>query len=267
MSLAIEAPALAMIDGQAINLANQPDLIARIRTRALAGQGFCLFTLNLDHLVKRRSDPAFRQAYARASFVSADGAPVVALARRQGTQLTRTTGADLIEPLCAMAAREGLPLFFFGSSQVLLGAAADELRRRFPGLLIAGCEAPPFGFDPLSPAADAAGDRMAASGAKLCLIALGAPKQELFADRMLARHPGMGCLCIGAALDFIAGGQKRAPILAQSLGLEWVWRLATNPRRLFVRYARCAMLMLDLACVAPERVRLGAPSPSKTGAK
>ena len=266
MSLAAEAPALATIDGQAINLATQDDLVARISARAQSGQGFCLFTLNLDHLVKRRADPAFRAAYGRASFVSADGAPVVALARRQGAHLTRTTGADLIAPLCAMAAREGLPLFLFGSSQDLLVTAAEELRRRFPRLLIAGCEAPPFGFDPLSPAADAAADRMAASGAKLCLIALGAPKQELFADRLLARHPGLGCLCIGAALDFIAGGQKRAPMLAQSLGLEWVWRLATDPRRLFARYARCALLMLDLAFVAPVRARLGAPALSNTGA-
>ena len=266
MSLAAEAPALAIIDGQAINLATQDDLVARVSARAKSGQGFCLFTLNLDHLVKRRADPAFRAAYERASFVSADGAPVVALARRQGAQLTRTTGADLIEPLCAMAAREGLPLFFFGSSQDLLGAAAEELRRRFPGLLMAGCEAPPFGFDPLSPAADAAADRMAASGARLCLIALGAPKQELFADRMLARHPGMGCLCIGAALDFIAGGQKRAPMLAQGLGLEWVWRLATNPRRLSGRYARCALLLADLGLLAPLRQRLAKPALSSDGA-
>ena len=267
MSLAAEAPALAIIDGQAINLATQDDLVARVSARAKSGQGFCLFTLNLDHLVKRRADPAFRAAYGRASFVSADGAPVVALARHQGAKLTRTTGADLIGPLCAMAARESLPLFFFGSSHALLEAAGDALKRQYPGLLIAGCEAPPFGFDPLSPAADACAQRIQASGAKLCLVALGAPKQEMFADRMFSRHPGIGFLCIGAALDFVTGGQKRAPLLAQRIGLEWLWRLATNPTRLFGRYARCALLLADLGLLAPLRQRLAGAVLSRDGAK
>ena len=237
---------LAIVDGQKINSASYDDLISQVQQRALDKRGFSVFTLNLDHLVKRRANPAFRAAYSRATFVTADGAPVVALARRQGARLARTTGADMIEPLCAMAAREDLPVYFFGSSKDVLEQAKTELTRRFPALMVAGLEAPPFGFDPVSPAADAAADQIAASGARFCLVALGAPKQELFADRMLARHSEIGFFCIGASLDFIAGGQKRAPLWMQNLHLEWAWRLLCDPRRLLARYLRCASLLVEL---------------------
>lgn len=237
---------LAIVDGQNINLATYDDLISQVRQRALDKSGFSVFTLNLDHLVKRRASPAFRAAYSRATFVTADGAPVVALARRQGATLSRTTGADMIEPLCAMAAREELPIFFFGSSKAVLEQARSELTRRYPDLVVAGLEAPPFGFDPVTPEADAAADRIAASGARFCLVALGAPKQELFADRMLARHHEIGIFCIGAALDFIVGGQKRAPLSMQNLHLEWAWRMMSDPRRLVPRYLRCASLLVQL---------------------
>ena len=241
-----EIPSLAQVDGQVVNLATYDDLLRQVRQRGLSGRGFSLFTLNLDHLVKRRANPSFRAAYDRATFVTADGAPVVALARRQGASITRTTGSDMIGPLCAMAARENLPLFFFGSSLPLLERAKAELTRLHPGLEVAGMEAPPFGFDPVSPAADAAADRIAASGASFCLVALGAPKQELFADRMLARHPQLGFFCIGASLDFVAGGQTRAPLWMQKAQLEWAWRMLSDPRRMLVRYLRCATLLLEL---------------------
>lgn len=249
-------PALARIDGQPINLATQGDAVAAMIGAARAGRGFTLFTLNLDHLVKRRADAAFRAAYARATFVTADGAPVVRLTRIGAPNMRRTTGADLVMPLCAAAAASGVPMYVFGATQSSLDMAAQVLSARFPGLRIAGAEAPPFDFDPLSDAADAAAGRIAASGAGIALLALGAPRQELFADRAFARHPGIGFLCIGAALDFISGEQARAPKFFQSAGLEWLWRLACNPRRLGARYWHCAAVLADIAVVQPLRRRL-----------
>src|SRR5260370_12116153 len=80
---------------------------------------------------------------------------------------------------------------------------------------------------------------MSGSGAKLWFVALGAPRQELFAARCLDQLNGTGLLCIGAALDFIAGTQSRAPPLTQKVGLEWAWRMLREPRRLGPRYAPC----------------------------
>ncbi len=243
--------ALVYIDGQPIYLAGMRDAVDAAITRLKAGLGFTLFTLNLDHLVKRRVDPQFREVYARATLVTADGAPVVWLARQQGVRLERTTGADMLAPMCEAAESAGIPIALFGSSLESLDAAAAELRRRFPCLDIRHIEAPGQGFDPASPASAAAIERIAAAGAQLCFIALGAPKQEVFADRMLAAHPHIGSLGVGAALDFISGRQKRAPLWLQRCGLEWAWRLSHNPWRLTRRYARCAWLLAELMLFKP----------------
>ena len=250
-------PALAFIDGQTVNAGDQAAVIGAVVDRLRSGRGFTLFTLNLDHLVKRRADPRFHAAYARADIVTADGQPVVRLAAAQGAAVERTTGADLVIPLCAAAERERAPVFLFGASEASLALARARLLQRFPALDIRGCEAPPMGFDATGDAASAAGARIAASGAQLCFLALGAPKQELFADRMAARHEGVGFVCIGAALDFISGHQKRAPRVFQRAGLEWAYRLGTQPVRLGRRYALCALLY--------ARLRLGLGSLGTAG--
>jgi len=239
-------PALAKVDGIEINLATLEQTVKAAIERVRSGHGFRLFTLNLDHLVKLREDARFLAAYRTAELVTADGAPVALLARRQCPDITRTTGADLVEPLCAEAARTGVPIAFFGSNQATLDRCADILTRRYPGLRIAYREAPPFGFNPTSPDAEGAAARMAASGARLVFVAFGAPKQELFSAHMAERTPDVGFVCIGAALDFIAGSQVRAPVFFQKTGLEWLWRLGTNPRRMARRYLLCARLLFGL---------------------
>lgn len=238
---------LARIDGRGVNVATLAEAVRLAADSAARGVGFTLFTLNLDHLVKLRAEPDFARAYDRATFVTADGWPIAWLARRQGAaRVERATGADLVDPLCAEAARRGIAAHFFGSSDATLAKAEQVLSARHPGLVLAGREAPPMGFDPLSLAADEAGARIAASGAGLCFVAFGAPKQELFAARMAQRYPQIGFVCIGAALDFIAGEKTRAPAAFQRLGLEWAWRLMSEPRRMASRYARCAAVFADV---------------------
>ncbi|MCW6508618.1 WecB/TagA/CpsF family glycosyltransferase [Lichenifustis flavocetrariae] len=238
----VEAP-LAVVDNQIINVASMQNLVARLVELCRQDEGFTLFTLNLDHLVKRHRDLDFKAAYARATLVSADGWPVAAAARRQGAQVDRVTGADLVIPVCAAAERENIPIYLFGSSSDSLAAAAAALMKRFPGLDIRGMEAPPMGFVPTSSEAFEMAERISQSGARLCFLALGAPKQEIFADAMAARFPGIGFLCIGAALDFVSGRQKRAPHFVQATNFEWFWRLLSEPRRLGRRYAECALFL------------------------
>ncbi len=230
-----------------INLATMDETVRRLADDAEARRGFTIFTLNLDHLVKLRVDRLFRAAYLRARYVTADGWPVVWLARRKGAMLERTTGADLVEPLCAQAAKKGVSVYFFGSTDQSLDAASAWLLARYPDLKIAGTSSPDFGFDPCSKQADAAIDEIAASGAGLCFVALGAPKQELFADRACERAGEIGYLCIGAALDFLAGHQQRAPRWMQKTGTEWLYRLLTNPRRLAGRYLRSGLIFAEMA--------------------
>lgn len=253
---------VARIDGQWINISKEQEIVDAIRTDFREGRGFTVHVMNLDHVVKRRTDVQFRQAYEIATYVTCDGAPVAALARRQNAQIERTPGPDLIEPLCRLAATEKVPVYLFGSSPDALKRTAEQLSARCPGIDICGTDSPPQGFDPQSEAADAALDRMAAAGARLCLISLGSPKQEMFSRRGLDRHPQLGFLNIGAGVDFIAGTQVRAPELLRNNGLEWLWRLSTNPKRLGVRYYKCAAVLADLALEhARRRVRTAVYAP------
>lgn len=246
MTLAENGLKPLVIDGQRINVGSLAEAVERSADLLRRGTGFTLFTLNLDHLVKRRHDPTLRSAYERATLVTVDGAPIVALARRRGMRIQRAPGADLLLPICRLAEAENVPVFLFGGESAALARGVEALRRKFPGLDIRGTLAPSQPFDPFSPEADAAGAEIARSGARLCFVLLGAPRQELFSDRMHVRHPGIGFLCFGAALDFIAGSQTRAPRFMRYLGCEWLWRLAGDPRRLGARYLRCAMLLARL---------------------
>lgn len=235
---------IASIDSWCINVADQDWLIDRIVQDVGDGRGGTVFTINLDHLAKLRSDADFRAAYQRAAYVSADGVPVVMLARAEGVPIERVTGADLVVPLCRAAAAAGISVHFFGTRPEILERAVARLAADIPGLVVAGSEAPAVGFEPRSEEARSAVARIAASGAGICFVALGAPRQELFADAAQSWSQGVVYLGVGAALDFLAGERLRAPHLLQRLGLEWLWRTAQEPRRMLPRYARSAGWLL-----------------------
>jgi len=259
-----QPPPLARISGRPINIANQRQAVCAIVDAAARGESFAAFTLNLDHLDKLKRDQRFREAYAAARFVTADGAPVAFLASLQGTRVERTTGADLVIPLAAAAAEQGLPVYLFGTEAHILAGAGDVLRQRAGiGLDIVGSASPERNFDPDGAAADAALDAIAASGARLCFVALGAPKQEIFAARAMARNVPVGFVCIGAGLDFLVGAQIRAPAFMQKFGMEWLWRLANDPARLAKRYARCAIVLAEIAVVAPIKRLVGKLIPKR----
>jgi N-acetylglucosaminyldiphosphoundecaprenol N-acetyl-beta-D-mannosaminyltransferase len=227
----------------AVSAPSRDALLAELETRLAAGQGFSLATLNLDHLVKIGRDPAFRSAYAAQTHVTADGNPVVWLCRLAGQDVSLIPGSELVEPVVAMAARRGFPVAMLGSTEASLDGAAEALMARCPGLKVPARIAPAMGFDPEGEAATAAIETLKASGARLCFLALGAPKQEIFAARAQEALPEMGFLSIGAGLDFLSGHQTRAPRWVQRLALEWLWRMAANPGRLMRRYAECFAIL------------------------
>ncbi len=239
---------IARVDGWPINIANMSEAVTEIRNAAKRQQSFAAFTLNLDHLVKLRHDEAFQEAYRAAGFVMADGAPVAYLASRSGRPVSRTTGADLLEPLARAAAEDDLGIYLFGTTQDTVTSAGRHLQNvSDQALRIVEVVSPPFGFDPTGPLADAALDQIGASGAQLCFVALSPPKGEIFAARGVARGITSGFICIGAGLDFLSGRQVRAPKVFQRAGIEWAWRLASDPQRFAVRYAKCALLLANIA--------------------
>lgn len=240
----------------AVNTPDRAALLASVRARLRAGEGFALATLNLDHLVKLEHDAKFRAAYAAQDLVVADGNPVVWLSRLARRPVALVPGADLVVPLVRLAADLDVPVALVGSTPQALARAAEGLRAQVPGLKVALELAPPMGFDPDSDGARAVLEQVAAAGAGLCLLALGAPKQEALAARGRSVAPGIGFASIGAGLDFIAGAQRRAPDWVRRLALEWLWRMLGNPARLGLRYLRCA-LVLPRHARAAWRLRRG----------
>ena len=127
------------VDGITINVSSLPDAVSSIVSAAQSGDSFSVCTLNLDHVVQLEQRADFRAAYRRARFVTADGFPIVMLSHLLGTPIKRTTGADLVEPLCDEAGKRGLPVFMMGSNAHTLSVTARRLphaggglRRRLP---------------------------------------------------------------------------------------------------------------------------------------
>lgn len=234
----------------AVNVPDAGQLLHRVTDALTQGRGFALATINLDHLVKLAHDPAFRDVYAAQDLVVADGNPIVWLSRLAGRPVALVPGSDMVVPLARTARECGVPVALVGSTRPVLDAAATALCQQVPGLQVAACIAPPMGFDPQGAEARAILEQLAASGARLCFLALGAPKQEAFAALGRRQQPGLGFASVGAGLDFLAGQQKRAPRWVRAMAMEWLWRMLGNPRRLMARYVACAVILPGQAVAA-----------------
>lgn len=247
--------------GVTVTVLSKDALLADMAQRLAQGEGFSVATLNLDHVVKLSRNGQFRDAYRAHTHVTADGNPIVWLSRLAGQNVELVPGSELIDPLIALAARSDVPVALYGATEATLDAAKKQLVARYPRLNVTFCRAPAMGFDPQGPDAAADISAIEASGARLCFLALGAPKQECFAARAHARLPGIGFVSIGAGLDFIAGTQRRAPGWIRAVAAEWLWRLLSDPRRLAARYGACLRIMPDLTVRALRARRQGQTAP------
>ncbi|MEA3189160.1 MAG: N-acetylglucosaminyldiphosphoundecaprenol N-acetyl-beta-D-mannosaminyltransferase [Chthoniobacter sp.] len=192
-----------------------------------------------------RHDQQFGAALARFDLVLPDGMPLVwAMNRRCGVQMRDRVYGPTFMLRCLEATQDGsLQHFLLGGSDELLGTLRQRLREKFPGLQIAGVYAPPFG-DWSNEEDDPIFEKIAASGAGFVWVGLGCPKQELWISRNKARLPPAVYCAVGAAFAFHAGRVRQAPAWMQNAGLEWIFRLAAEPRRLWRRYVLFNSLFL-----------------------
>jgi N-acetylglucosaminyldiphosphoundecaprenol N-acetyl-beta-D-mannosaminyltransferase len=196
-----------------------------------------LVTPNVDHMV-RLFDPADPQhdrlwaAYREAEWCLCDSRILACLAAARGVRLSVVPGSDLAPAILRSGAAEGGNVAVVGST----AEAVDQLRRLFPRTRF-DHHAPPFGLRHNDAALDEAAAFVAGAQARFTFLSVGSPQQELLAARIksLPGATGIG-LCLGAAIDFVTGHQKRAPQLVQRLHLEWAHRLLSDPRRLWRRY-------------------------------
>jgi exopolysaccharide biosynthesis WecB/TagA/CpsF family protein len=190
-------------------------------------------TPNVDHLVRlETAGDAIRATYAQADLCLCDSRVLARLALLCGLRLPVVTGSDLVARLLGSVLVEGDCVVVIGSSAEAIAA----LTLRFPHLRFVH-HMPPMGLRHDAVARAQAGDKAVAAQARIILLAVGSPQQELIAAELKGTGRAHGtALCIGASIDFLTGAQQRAPRIVQRAGFEWAWRLATSPRRLFRRY-------------------------------
>lgn len=239
----------------AVNALDRAGLERILAERFAAGEGAALATINLDHIVKLRQDKAFQKAYAAQDIVVADGWPIVWLSKIARRPVEKIPGSELVLPLSVLAARNDVHAALIGSHAQALQDAARVLEREAPGLQVAYQNAPPMGFDANSDLADELLKGVSDSGARLCFLALGAPRQELLAMRGRVLAPDVVFASIGAGLDFLGGHQKRAPVWVQTIGMEWLWRALGSPLRLGPRYLKCLAVLPGLVWEARRQRR------------
>jgi N-acetylglucosaminyldiphosphoundecaprenol N-acetyl-beta-D-mannosaminyltransferase len=209
-------------------------------------------TPNVDHLVLLTRHADFKEAYRHASLVLADGMPIVWASRWLGCPLPeRVAGSDLVPSVFASSSKENrLRVFLLGAELGVGQRAAERIRRAWPTVEVVGISSPPLGFERDERANTAICEHIAETRPDVLVVGLGAPKQELWVHKHRDQLAAKVAICAGGTIDFLAGHQQRAPVWMRECGLEWLYRLACQPRRLAARYARDAWVFPQLVARA-----------------
>lgn len=257
MTSTLSRPPTTPILGIPVHVLRLPDAVALADQWLRRREKTYVCHADARSILAARDNPAFRQALADAGFVGADGMPLVWLQCWRGLPGGRIYGPDFMEAMMAHGITDmDRPLrhFFFGTTPQVLDRLVCRLADRYPGLLIAGTFSPPMGT--WDEGADRAHrDLINAAQADIVWVSLGAPRQELWMARNRT-HLQAPLLCgVGAAFDFLSGAKPQAPPWLRRMGLEWAFRLLSEPRRLAGRYARTLPRFMALALVEELRRR------------
>jgi N-acetylglucosaminyldiphosphoundecaprenol N-acetyl-beta-D-mannosaminyltransferase len=204
--------------------------------RLVNGGGGAVFTPNVDHIVQAEDNPRFREAYSRANLCLADGMPVVWASRLLRTHVPeKVSGSDFVPVLLERAAQRGWRVYFLGGRPGVAALARDKLRERLPTLQVVGVDDSRVEVDDLA-GCKVLVDQIGATKPHIVLVALGAPKQEFWIDKVRESLSPAVFVAVGASLDFVAGVAARAPAWMSRYGLEWLYRFGQEPGRLGRRY-------------------------------
>lgn len=204
-------------------------------------------TPNVDHIVQLERGGPLTEVYKSADLILTDGKPLLWISKWYGTPIKeKISGSDLFPRLCALAAEKGYKMYFLGAAEGVAAKAAENLEKRFPGLQVVGTYSPPFGFEKDEAEMEKIKQQIKNATPHILIVGLGCPKQELF---ILHHKDEFGVpisLGLGATLDFEAENIKRAPKWMSNIGLEWLYRITQDPRRLIKRYWNDAVSIVPI---------------------
>lgn len=223
--------------GTLIDATNYEDATHKIITWAVAGETRYVCVANVHMVMEGFNDPEFMNIINSADLVTPDGMPLVWGLRQLGIEeAKRVYGPNLTLAVCEAAANTGIPVALYGGTDESLIAFTALLHDRFPAIRIVCRISPPF--RPLSADEDDAyTHQIVSSGARILFVGIGCPKQERWMAQHQSKIPAV-MLGVGAAFDFYSGRIKQAPDFMQRTGFEWLFRLCTEPRRLWKRYLK-----------------------------
>ncbi|WP_170317346.1 WecB/TagA/CpsF family glycosyltransferase [Acrocarpospora corrugata] len=225
------------VAGIEVDRLTEIQVVDRVVTALRRGRGGHVVTPNVDICRACSRDAALRALVLRADLAVADGMPLVWAARMLGRPLpARITGADLIWSLSEAAAFYRIPVYLLGGPPGVADRAATALCDRYPGLIVAGVDAPTAGFEVDPERFEQVRKALLDAGPRLVFVGLGFPKQDLLIERLRSDLPETWFVGCGAAIAFAAGSVRRAPNWMRDSGLEWLYRLSREPGRLVRRY-------------------------------
>lgn len=205
-------------------------------------------TPNVDHIVQLETNKELQAVYANASLILTDGKPLLWIAKWYGTPIKeKISGSDLFPLLCKMAAEKKYTMFFLGAAEGVAAKAADNLMKRYKGLQVVGTYSPPYGFEKDQIEMNKINTMIRNANPHILIVGLGCPKQEKF---IYYNREELGVpisLGLGASFDFEAGNIKRAPKWMADHGLEWLFRITQDPKRMAKRYLVDDRKILSLA--------------------
>lgn len=222
--------------GIGIDVVDYEAAVHRIMSAAADRRAYSVSALAVHGVITGVDDPEHASRLNQLDLVTPDGQPVRwAMNLLHGAGLKdRVYGPKLTLLVCRAAAEQGIPVYFYGSNDTVLTHLRERLPQLAPGIEIAGMQ--PSKFGTATPEElDVIAAEVRASGAGICMVGLGCPRQEVFAFENAARF-GMPLMAVGAAFDYHAGLQSEPPAFIQRWGFQWLYRLCQNPRRLWRRY-------------------------------
>ena len=204
-------------------------------------------TPNLDHIVIMETDQEFAEIYDNADLVVTDGKPLIWISKLLGTPIKeKISGSDLFPQICEMCAQKNYSIFILGAAEGVADRAASNLVKRYAGFKIIGTYSPPIGFEKNDAELSKINEIIVRAKPDVLAVSLGSPKGEKFVYKHLKEYGVPLGISIGATIDFEAGNVRRAPKWMANHGLEWLFRITQDPKRLIKRYWNDAVKIIPI---------------------
>jgi N-acetylglucosaminyldiphosphoundecaprenol N-acetyl-beta-D-mannosaminyltransferase len=233
--------------GIEIDAVRMPEAVRQLRKWVSSGeQQRCRYvvTPNVDHTVLLTENDKLQNAYESANLILADGHPIIWASRLLRRPLPeRVPGSELVPKLFDSYDKSGtLKVFLLGAAEGVAARAAANMQKQWPNVKTVGVYSPPMGFEKDPDETNYILGRIILTKPDVVVVGLGAPKQEIWVHENIDQIDASVALCVGATIDFLAGEKQRAPVWMQKSGIEWLHRMASEPKRLVSRYAKDAWL-------------------------